>query len=63
VKNAPNEYGSRIIIIERKLEDHLLLENVKKTQVKAPKDICDMRWEGDNLGSMGVSSFPVSVCA
>jgi hypothetical protein len=53
VKNAPNEYGDGIIILERKIEIHPLLENAKKTKLKALKYICDVRWESDNLGSVG----------
>jgi hypothetical protein len=53
MKNAPNEYGGGIIILERKLEIHALLENAKRIKVKALKDICGMRWENDNLDSVG----------
>jgi hypothetical protein len=35
VKNALHEYGGGIIILEWKLEIHPLLENAKKTKVKA----------------------------
>jgi hypothetical protein len=57
VKNAPNEYGGEIIIVERKLGIHPLLGNAKKTEIKALKDICGMRWESDNLDSMGGKFF------
>jgi hypothetical protein len=42
VKNAPNEYGSGIVILEWTPDLHLLLENTKKSKVKALKDIYAM---------------------
>jgi hypothetical protein len=51
VKNAPNEHSGGIIILERKLEIHTLLENVKKA--KALTDIYGMREESGNLDSVG----------
>jgi hypothetical protein len=57
VKNAPNEYGGGIITLQSKLEIHPLLGNAKKTKIKALKDICGMRWESDNLESVGGQFF------
>jgi hypothetical protein len=57
VKNAPNETGSGITILERKLEIYPLLENATKANIKALKDICSMRWESGNLGSLGGKFF------
>jgi hypothetical protein len=60
VKNAPHEYGGRIIILGHPLQMHPLLENVIKTQVKTLKEICGRRWERDNFNSVAVSSFTAS---
>jgi hypothetical protein len=57
VKNALNEDGCEIIILERKLEICPLLAHTKKAMVKALKDICDMRLESDNLDSVGGQLF------
>jgi hypothetical protein len=57
VKNVLSEYGGGLTMPERKLEIHPLLENTKKTMAKALKDICGMRWESDNLDSVGGKSF------
>jgi hypothetical protein len=59
VTNAPNEYGGGISIFERRLEIHPLLENAKKTKVKALKDICRMRWKSDKLDSVDDKFFYV----
>jgi hypothetical protein len=55
-KNAPNEH-SGINLLERRLETHPLLENPKRTKVKALKDIGGMRGESDNLDSVGGKFF------
>jgi hypothetical protein len=62
VKNAPNEYGSGIIILERKFEIHPLRENAKKTKVTIVKDICVMRWERGPLARWAVTFLNVSSC-
>jgi hypothetical protein len=57
VENALNGYSGGIIILKRKLEIHPLLESAKKTKVKALVDIYAMRWESDNLDSVGDMIF------
>jgi hypothetical protein len=57
MKNSPHEYHNGIIILERKPAIHSLLEDAKKTQVKALKDICGMRCESDNLDWVGGKFF------
>jgi hypothetical protein len=57
VKSALNECGGGIIILERGLEIHPLLENTQQNKVKALKDICGMKWNIDNLDSMSGKFF------
>jgi hypothetical protein len=57
VKIALNEYGGGIITLERKPEIHPLLENGKKTNIKALKNIHGMRWERNSLDSVGGRVF------
>jgi hypothetical protein len=62
VKNAPNEHSGGITILERKLEIHLLLENAKKTEVKALKNIYGIRMENAALTRWAVSLLNGSPC-
>jgi hypothetical protein len=53
VKNVPNEFSGVIVILERNYEILPFLETANKTKVKAVKDICGVRWESENLSSVG----------
>jgi hypothetical protein len=60
-ENRPNGYSGRIISLEGKPDIHFLLENARKAQVKALKDICGMRGKSDNLGSLEGKFFDCMV--
>jgi pyrroline-5-carboxylate reductase len=53
MENAPNERRGGVITVCRKLVNHPLLEDTKKTKVEGLKDICGMSWGSHNFDSVG----------